>query len=50
VLVVVGGIIPDVDARKLKEMGIAAVFPPGTAMPEIVGFIDSHARTRIDPA
>ena len=48
VLVVVGGIIPDVDARKLKEMGIAAVFLPGTPMQEVVGFIDSHARTRIE--
>ena len=47
VLVVVGGIIPDVDAQKLKEMGIAAVFPPGTPMQEIVGFIDTHARSRI---
>src|SRR4029453_19117769 len=42
VLVVVGGIIPDVDAQKLKEMGIAAVFPPGTRMQQIVGFIDTH--------
>jgi methylmalonyl-CoA mutase C-terminal domain/subunit len=50
VLVVVGGIIPDVDAQKLKEMGIAAVFPPGTPMLEIVGFIDAHARSRIGQA
>jgi len=50
VLVVVGGIIPDVDAQKLKEMGIAAVFPPGTPMQEIVGFIDTHARSRIGQA
>ena len=50
VLVVVGGIIPDVDAQKLKEMGIAAVFPPGTPMQEIVGFIDAHARSRIGQA
>ena len=50
VLVVVGGIIPDEDARKLKTMGIAAVFQPGTAMPEIVSFIDSHARAPRDQA
>ena len=48
VLVVVGGIIPEIDARKLKDMGIAAVFLPGTPMQEIVRFIDSHARTRIE--
>ena len=46
VLVVVGGIIPDVDAHKLKDMGIAAVFLPGTLMQDIVGFIDAHARSR----
>jgi len=50
VLVVVAGTIPDVDAQKLKEMGIAAVFPPGTPMQEIVGFIDAHARSRIGQA
>ena len=26
--VIVGGIIPDRDARALKEQGVAAVFPP----------------------
>ncbi len=26
--VVVGGIIPDADARRLKELGVAAVFTP----------------------
>jgi methylmalonyl-CoA mutase C-terminal domain/subunit len=50
VLVVVGGIIPDVDAQKLKEMGIAAVFPPGTPMQGIVEFIDARARSRIGQA
>ncbi|MDO8532209.1 MAG: cobalamin B12-binding domain-containing protein [Dehalococcoidia bacterium] len=30
--VVVGGTMPPVDVRKLKEMGAAAVFPMGTAM------------------
>lgn len=48
VLVVVGGIIPEIDARKLKAMGIAAVFLPGTPMHEIVEFIDSHAKTRVE--
>src|SRR5215831_15118001 len=31
VIVVVGGIIPDVDIPRLKEIGIAAIFLPGTA-------------------
>ena len=48
VLVVVGGIIPDIDAQRLKEMGVAAVFLPGSFLQEIVGFIDAHARSRIE--
>ncbi len=46
VLVVVGGIIPDVDIPKLNAMGIAGIFLPGTPMQQIVDFISSHARTR----
>jgi methylmalonyl-CoA mutase cobalamin-binding domain/chain len=37
--VLVGGIIPEADIPKLKEMGVAAVFGPGTAMPDIVAFL-----------
>jgi methylmalonyl-CoA mutase C-terminal domain/subunit len=44
VLVVVGGIIPDVDIPKLHEMGVGGVFLPGTPMQEIVDFIRRHAR------
>ena len=47
VLVVVGGIIPDVDVKNLKDMGIAAVFPPGTPMQQIVEFINAHARSHV---
>ena len=46
VMVVVGGIIPDVDIRKLNEMGITGIFLPGTPMQEIVEFIRRHARAR----
>jgi methylmalonyl-CoA mutase C-terminal domain/subunit len=45
VLVVVGGIIPDVDRARLAELGIAGVFPPGTPMQTIVEFIGTHARS-----
>jgi len=48
VMVVVGGIIPDVDIPKLKEAGIAAVFLPGTAMQEIIDFINGNARPRLE--
>ncbi len=47
VLVVIGGIIPDVDIPRLKEMGVKGVFLPGTPMQEIVDFINSHARTHV---
>jgi methylmalonyl-CoA mutase C-terminal domain/subunit len=46
VLVVVGGIIPDVDIPKLNGLGITGIFLPGTPMQTIVEFITQHARTR----
>jgi methylmalonyl-CoA mutase C-terminal domain/subunit len=48
VMVVVGGIIPDVDIPRLKELGIAAIFLPGTAMQDIVQFISEHVRPRAE--
>jgi methylmalonyl-CoA mutase C-terminal domain/subunit len=47
VLVVVGGIIPDVDVPRLKEMGISAIFLPGSPMQDIITFIETHARARL---
>src|SRR5262250_880918 len=41
VLVVVGGIVPDQDAKALKAQGVAAVFQPGASLEEIVEFIRS---------
>jgi methylmalonyl-CoA mutase C-terminal domain/subunit len=46
VLVVVGGIIPDVDIPRLNEIGIDGIFLPGTPMQEIVDFITRRARQR----
>ena len=48
VLVLLGGIIPDVDVPKLKEIGVKGVFLPGTPMQEIVDFINQNARTRVE--
>ena len=50
VLVVIGGIIPDVDIAKLNEMGIRGVFIPGTPMQAIVDFINGNARARVEQA
>ncbi len=50
VLVLVGGIIPDVDVPGLKQAGVAAVFQPGTPMDEIIEFIRKNVKPRGVPA
>ena len=47
-LVVVGGIIPDVDIPKLHEMGVKGIFLPGTPMQDIVDFITANVRPRVE--
>ena len=47
VLVVIGGIIPDVDIPRLQAMGVKGIFLPGTPMQDIVTFITGHARARV---
>ncbi len=44
VMVFAGGIIPDHDIPRLKEIGIAEVFPPGSSLEEIVEFVKIHSR------
>ncbi len=44
VLVVIGGIIPDVDIPKLREIGISGIFLPGTPMQAIIDFINANVR------
>ncbi len=44
--VVVGGTIPDEDAVLLKGMGVAAVFGPGSTMPDIVAAMDACVARR----
>src|SRR5208283_776156 len=44
VLVVVGGIIPDQDIDTLKNLGVAGIFQPGTAMDDIVKFIRANVK------
>jgi methylmalonyl-CoA mutase C-terminal domain/subunit len=39
ILVFGGGIVPDEDRPKLEEMGVAAVFTPGTSTQEVVKFL-----------
>ena len=47
VLVVAGGIIPDEDMTALKEMGISAIFGPGTSTQDIVAFIEQNVRREL---
>jgi methylmalonyl-CoA mutase C-terminal domain/subunit len=44
VLVMGGGIIPDEDVAPLKDVGIAAIFGPGTDTKDIIGFIQENVR------
>ena len=50
VLVVVGGIIPDVDIPKLNEIGVRGIFLPGATMQNIVDFIRKNARSPVETA
>ena len=50
VLVVVGGIIPDVDIPKLNEIGVRGIFLPGTTMQDVVDFIKKNAPSRVGTA
>ncbi len=45
IVVFAGGIIPDQDIPKLKEIGLAEVFPPGSSLDEIVSFVKTHSRS-----
>jgi methylmalonyl-CoA mutase C-terminal domain/subunit len=41
ILLTGGGIIPDEDMKKLNELGVGRLFPPGTNTGEIVEYITS---------
>ena len=48
VLVMVGGIIPDLDIPRLQAAGIKGIFLPGTPMQSIVTFINANVRPRVE--
>lgn len=41
-----GGIIPEEDARKLKEMGVMEIFTPGASTEDIVKWVHEHVHSR----
>jgi methylmalonyl-CoA mutase C-terminal domain/subunit len=47
VLVIVGGIIPDPDVAKLKELGVSEVFQPGASTEDIIAYVRQHVRKAI---
>ena len=48
VVVVAGGIIPDVDRPALEKVGVRGVFGPGTPTPEIAEFIRKAVAERAE--
>jgi methylmalonyl-CoA mutase C-terminal domain/subunit len=46
VLVIMGGVIPDMDFARLKELGIHEVFPPGLPGQDVAEYI----KTNVDQA
>jgi len=45
-LVLVGGIVPQEDIPRLKELGVAEVFLPGTSTEDIVNFLRANVKPR----
>ena len=46
VLVIAGGIVPEDDIPALQEMGISAVFGPGTPTGDIISFIQKEVTSK----
>lgn len=46
VMVLVGGIVPQEDVPKLKQLGVAEIFLPGTSTEDIVKFLRDNVKPR----
>jgi methylmalonyl-CoA mutase C-terminal domain/subunit len=46
VMVVIGGIIPDQDIPRLKEIGVAEIFQPGASTEDIVAYVRENVRKK----
>jgi methylmalonyl-CoA mutase C-terminal domain/subunit len=44
IMVIVGGVIPKRDVKKLKDMGVRGVFPGGTSFDESIRFIRENVK------
>jgi methylmalonyl-CoA mutase len=47
IMIVIGGVIPPEDVDKLKEMGAAAVYPPGGVIADIAQDLLSALNQRL---
>ncbi|HYI24721.1 MAG TPA: cobalamin B12-binding domain-containing protein [Thermomicrobiales bacterium] len=50
VLVIAGGTIPEDDIPSILDLGVAAVFGPGTNLHDIIAYVRDHAPVRVDTA
>jgi methylmalonyl-CoA mutase C-terminal domain/subunit len=48
-IVIAGGIVPEDDIPALQQMGVKAVFGPGTSTEDIIHFIQKEATERSTP-
>ncbi|MFX1349194.1 MAG: cobalamin B12-binding domain-containing protein [Promethearchaeota archaeon] len=44
IMILVGGVVPAKDFPKLKEMGVANIYGPGSMTSDIVEFIKTHVK------
>lgn len=44
IMILVGGVVPAQDFSKLKEMGVANIYGPGSMTSDIVEFIKTHVK------
>jgi methylmalonyl-CoA mutase C-terminal domain/subunit len=47
VIIVIGGLIPDVDEPELLKMGVKGVFGPGSDLTKFIDMVKSHAEARV---
>jgi methylmalonyl-CoA mutase C-terminal domain/subunit len=50
VLVFGGGIVPDEDVDELRKQGVAAIFKPGASTDEIIQWVETNLRPRLETA
>ena len=48
VIVFGGGIVPDDDIAELRKIGVATIFKPGATTREIVDWVESNVRPRLE--